>query len=78
MERRSNSAGNESLAVVIRQFSPTRIERELLARAFEVVVTSPVGRREPSASVPGGENLPCVASDHVTAQAKPTLKRSVA
>ncbi len=31
------SAGNSVTAVVVRQFTPSRIERQLLARVFELV-----------------------------------------
>lgn len=39
MERRSNRADRTRLASVVRQFTPSRIEHQLLAQAFEFVVT---------------------------------------
>jgi len=40
MERRSNQASNAMLASVVRQFTPSRIEQQLLGHVFEFVVTS--------------------------------------
>ena len=37
MDRPLNNAGNALTAVVIRQFTPSRIERQLLAQVFELV-----------------------------------------
>ena len=37
MDGPSSKAGNALTAVVIRQFTPSRIERQLLAQAFELV-----------------------------------------
>lgn len=78
MERRLKTAGNESLAVIVRQFSPSRIERELLARAFEVVVSSPIVPRDPSVSMLGSENQHGGESDQPGSQTKRTLTRSAA
>jgi len=39
MERRSNRAGSAMLASVVRQFTPSRIEHQLLGQVFESVVT---------------------------------------
>ena len=39
MERRSNQSGSAMLASVVRQFSPSRIEQQLLGQVFEFVVT---------------------------------------
>lgn len=39
MERHARDASKAMLATVIRQFVPSRIERELLAQVFESVVT---------------------------------------
>ena len=38
MERRSNQADSTRLASVVRQFTPSRIEHQLLAQVFEFVV----------------------------------------
>lgn len=37
MDGPSSNAGNALTAVVIRQFTPSRIERQLIAQAFELV-----------------------------------------
>jgi len=37
MDGPSSSAGNALTAVVVRQFTPSRIERQLIAQAFELV-----------------------------------------
>jgi len=42
MDRRGKSAGSAAIALVVRQFSPSRIERQLLTQVFECVVA---GRR---------------------------------
>ncbi len=39
MERRPSRASGTKLASVVRQFTPARIERQLLAQVFECVVT---------------------------------------
>jgi len=39
MERQAVVAGKAMLATVVRQFAPSRIERQLLAQVFECVVT---------------------------------------
>jgi hypothetical protein len=39
MERRSNRAGGAMLASVVRQFTPSRIEQQLLGQVFESVMT---------------------------------------
>lgn len=41
MERRSRQAVNTRLSSVVRHFTPSRIERQLLAQAFEFVVSAP-------------------------------------
>jgi hypothetical protein len=41
MERRSIQAVSTRLASVVRQFTPSRIEHQLLAQVFEFVVTVP-------------------------------------
>lgn len=41
MERRSNQADYTTLASVVRQFTPSRIEHQLLAQVFEFLVSSP-------------------------------------
>ena len=38
MERHSSNTSNAMLATVVRQFVPSRIERQLLAQVFEFVV----------------------------------------
>lgn len=38
MERHSNHAGSAMLASVVRQFTPSRIEHQLLGQVFEFVV----------------------------------------
>ena len=38
MDRRRKSASNAAIALVVRQFSPSRIERQLLTQVFECVV----------------------------------------
>ena len=43
MDCRKKSASNAAIALVVRQFSPSRIERQLLTQVFECVV---VRRRE--------------------------------
>jgi hypothetical protein len=43
MDRRGKSASNAAIALVVRQFSPSRIERQLLMQVFECVVAK---RRE--------------------------------
>lgn len=43
MDRRGKSASNAAIALVVRQFSPSRIERQLLTQVFECVVAK---RRE--------------------------------
>ncbi len=40
MDRPLSNAGTALTAVVIRQFTPSRIERQLLAQAFELVCDS--------------------------------------
>lgn len=40
MDGPSSKAGNAPTAVVIRQFTPSRIERQLLAQVFELVCGS--------------------------------------
>ena len=40
MERRSNQADGTRLASVVRQFTPSRIEHQLLAQVFEFVVSA--------------------------------------
>jgi hypothetical protein len=37
MDGRSNRAARGTMAVVVRQFAPSRIERQLLAQAFELL-----------------------------------------
>ena len=49
MERRSNQADSTRLASVVRQFTPSRIEHQLLAQVFEFVVSVP--RQEQSAAL---------------------------
>jgi hypothetical protein len=39
MDRRGKPASNAAIALVVRQFSPSRIERQLLTQVFECVVT---------------------------------------
>ena len=39
MERRSNQADSTRLASVVRQFTPSRIELQLLAQVFEFIVS---------------------------------------
>jgi hypothetical protein len=39
MERRSRPSGNTRLSSVVRQFTPSRIELQLLAQVFEIVVS---------------------------------------
>lgn len=51
MERCVKSASDAALALVVRQFSPSRIERQLLTQVFECVVTA---RREAHAVVRDG------------------------
>lgn len=38
MDRRGKSASKAAVALVVRQFSPSRIERQLLTQVFECVV----------------------------------------
>jgi hypothetical protein len=38
MERQARVAGKAALAMVVREFSPSRIERQLLSQVFEYVV----------------------------------------
>jgi len=38
MDRRGKPASNAAIALVVRQFSPSRIERQLLTQVFECVV----------------------------------------
>ena len=40
MDRRGKSASKAAIAFVVRQFSPSRIERQLLMQVFECVVTT--------------------------------------
>ncbi len=40
MDRHANNARNVKLATVVRQFRPSRIERQLLAQVFEFVVAT--------------------------------------
>ena len=40
MNRREKSASDATTALVVRQFSPSRIERQLLTQVFECVVTT--------------------------------------
>ena len=40
MDRRGKFAGSAVIALVVRQFSPSRIERQLLTQVFEYVVAS--------------------------------------
>jgi hypothetical protein len=55
MDRRGNSAGKAAMALIVRQFSPSRIERQLLTQVFECVVTT---RRDAYAvGNGGGEDL---------------------
>ena len=78
MECRSKTACNELLAAIVRQFSPSRIERELLAQAFEVVVAGAVGGQGPSASKPFIADERRVGRDQVESETKPMMTRSVA
>lgn len=39
MDRQGKSVGSAAIALVVRQFSPSRIERQLLTQVFECVVT---------------------------------------
>lgn len=41
MERRLRPSGSTRLSSVVRQFTPVRIERQLLAQVFEFVVGAP-------------------------------------
>jgi hypothetical protein len=38
MDRRGKSASKAAVALVVRQFSPSRIERQLLTQVFECLV----------------------------------------
>lgn len=38
MDRPFNRAGNAGTAAVVRQFAPSRMEKQLLAQAFDLVV----------------------------------------
>jgi hypothetical protein len=40
MDRRGKSASNAAIASVVRQFSPSRIERQLLTQVFECLVAT--------------------------------------
>jgi hypothetical protein len=40
MDRRGKSASDAATALVVRQFSPSRIERQLLTQVFECVVAT--------------------------------------
>ena len=40
MDRRGKSASDAAIALVVRQFSPSRIERQLLTQVFECVVAT--------------------------------------
>lgn len=64
MERRSNQAESTRLAPVVRQFSPSRIEHQLLAQVFEFVVSvrcpeplvvDAVGDQQPNEELPRAE-----------------------
>ena len=46
MEVRSNNASNAMKALVLRQFSPSRIESQLLVQVFELVCGANESRRE--------------------------------
>lgn len=39
MDRQGKAAGSAAIALVVREFSPSRIERQLLTQVFECVVT---------------------------------------
>ncbi len=40
MDRRGKSASDAAIALVVRQFSPSRIEHQLLTQVFECVVAT--------------------------------------
>ena len=60
MERRSNPAGSTRLASVVRQFTPSRIEHQLLAQVFEFVSLEHTSKNKMILAVkrkaPGGED----------------------
>lgn len=78
MECRWKTARNESLAMVVRQFSPSRIERDLLAQVFDVVVSGAVGDQGSSASKPVSASESRTGSDEFESSMKPTMTRSAA
>ena len=57
MERRSYQAESPRLASVVRQFTPSRIERQLLAQVFEFLV-SVRPPRQPAVLGPGDGQQP--------------------
>lgn len=61
MDRRARQAGSSMLASVVRQFIPSRIERQLLTQVFDVVVAVP-RQVEPSAWDPEEDQPPNTSS----------------
>jgi hypothetical protein len=62
MDDMRTQARNDATSLVARDFEPTRIERQLLARAFELLCEI---QSQPTAASPGNDQLvseqsPCV------------------
>lgn len=69
MDRRGKSASDAAIALVVRQFLPSRIERQLLTQVFECVVA----RRREAHEVVGHGVDP--ATHEVSRLAKTTSSR---
>lgn len=57
MDRRGTSASKAAMALIVRQFLPSRIERQLLTQVFECVVTP---RRDAHVVVRAGRMIPAM------------------
>jgi len=58
-----NNAANAMTAMVARQFTPSRIERQLLAQAFELVYSRPCVMTESRATTPADAGTHGVSDD---------------
>jgi hypothetical protein len=70
MDRRGKSASKAAMALVVRQFLPSRIEQQLLTQVFECVVTM---RRDAHTLVRDGGRDP--ATNEVSRLAETTSSR---
>ena len=77
MERRSNPADCTRFASVVRQFTPSRIERQLLAQVFEFVV-SRRRQEQPAAFATVNDQPPNEELQRATSRSARGLARSAA